>query len=290
MKVLSLYFSGTGGTKSFQTLVQHLCKNYNAEFTEIDITKNNVGISDKFLNKFDIYLIGTPILFYSAPTTFIQNIKSTFISGQNKRVILYTTSTSGKYSSIYGLANTLRSRGYIVSGIINVTSSNNFYYSDTLYPPKINSKQYIVEDYEIKARIVKELIFTTTSYQKLNRYRLFTQLRFYISMAFLRVAFLNSFAFRNFRASNSVCGACGICAQMCPTNNIEMHNYRPIFKNHCLACSRCIQNCPKNAITYKNNHIRQMSHLTLEDFNIDDFNVDSIKLTNLNIDDFTLSN
>lgn len=289
MRVLSLYFSGTGGTKAFQKLVQHSCKNYDVEFTEIDITKNNVGISEKFLNKFDVYLIGAPIMFYSPPTSFIQNIKSIFTVGNNKRVILYTTSTSCRDSAIYTLARTLRRRGYIISGVVDVASSNNFYYSDTLRPPKANSKQYVIEDYQVKARIVKELIFTTTSLERRHKYKPIKQMRYSTSIWFLKVFFINSFAFRNFHASNNICQACGTCATRCPNNNIEMHNYRPIFKTNCTACSRCIQKCPVNAITYKDKAIKQMTPLTMSDFGADIFGNDNLKISAFNPEDFTSS-
>lgn len=290
MKVLSLYFSGTGGTKTFQTLVQHVCKNYDVEFTEIDITKNNVGISEKFLNKFDVYLVGAPIIFYSPPPSFVQNIKTIFNYGHNKKIILYTTSASVRESSIYSLTKVLRSRGYVVPDVINVSSTNSFYYSDTLHPPKVNSKQYIIDDYQIKARIVKELIFTTTNHKVRHKHNPIKQAVYPPYMWFLKLFFINPFAFRNFHASNTLCQACGFCAKTCPTNNIEMHNYRPIFKTNCIACSRCIQKCPRNAITYKGHAIKQMTSITMEDFQLDNFNTIDCKVSKFKVDDFNVSN
>lgn len=56
-----------------------------------------------------------------------------------------------------------------------------------------------------------------------------------------------------FRAKNSECNQCGICAQICPLNNIIMKEY-PVYKCKCQFCMRCVSFCPKNAIPCKVNY------------------------------------
>lgn len=50
---------------------------------------------------------------------------------------------------------------------------------------------------------------------------------------------------------NSECMACGLCAKLCPSQNIKMANGKPIFNNKCERCLSCLQHCPKRAINYK---------------------------------------
>ena len=44
------------------------------------------------------------------------------------------------------------------------------------------------------------------------------------------------------------CTKCGICAKVCPTDNIQVNHAKPEFFNHCCSCLACTQNCPQNAI------------------------------------------
>lgn len=56
-----------------------------------------------------------------------------------------------------------------------------------------------------------------------------------------------------FRTKRSKCTKCGICAQICPLNNIEIKGY-PVYKCKCQFCMRCVSFCPQNAIPCKVNY------------------------------------
>jgi ferredoxin len=44
------------------------------------------------------------------------------------------------------------------------------------------------------------------------------------------------------------CSGCGICARVCPVNNIKMVDNRPVWQHHCETCCACYSWCPKEAI------------------------------------------
>ena len=48
------------------------------------------------------------------------------------------------------------------------------------------------------------------------------------------------------------CIGCGTCAKVCPSDNIEIRDKRPVFLNQCEGCFGCLHNCPKTAIHLKN--------------------------------------
>ena len=46
------------------------------------------------------------------------------------------------------------------------------------------------------------------------------------------------------------CTTCGKCVKVCPLNNIEIKNNKPVWNNNCTHCMACISYCPTNAIEY----------------------------------------
>jgi len=44
------------------------------------------------------------------------------------------------------------------------------------------------------------------------------------------------------------CNACGICAKICPANNITVNGGKPVWRHHCEQCFACIQWCPEQAV------------------------------------------
>lgn len=47
--------------------------------------------------------------------------------------------------------------------------------------------------------------------------------------------------------SESLCTTCGICAELCPVEAIEMNPY-PVFNDNCISCFNCYKQCPEEAI------------------------------------------
>jgi ferredoxin/flavodoxin len=46
------------------------------------------------------------------------------------------------------------------------------------------------------------------------------------------------------------CNRCGICKKVCPVNNIDLIDRKPLWQGNCDQCLACIQWCPEKAIQY----------------------------------------
>ena len=47
---------------------------------------------------------------------------------------------------------------------------------------------------------------------------------------------------------NDNCVHCGICAKVCPANNITVTKEKVVFSDQCEVCYACLHNCPQHAI------------------------------------------
>jgi ferredoxin len=50
--------------------------------------------------------------------------------------------------------------------------------------------------------------------------------------------------------SDEKCISCGLCSKVCPVDNIQMIEGKPLWKHACLQCCACMNWCPKKAIQW----------------------------------------
>ncbi|QNO15434.1 4Fe-4S ferredoxin [Alkalicella caledoniensis] len=61
---------------------------------------------------------------------------------------------------------------------------------------------------------------------------------------------------QNFWTQQS-CNGCGICGKVCPADNIEIIQGKPVWRNNCELCLGCMQWCPQKALQYKQGTVKR---------------------------------
>ncbi len=56
------------------------------------------------------------------------------------------------------------------------------------------------------------------------------------------------------------CNRCGICFKVCPAQNIEMVNEKPVWRHRCEQCLACLQWCPEEAIQYGKKTVKYLRY------------------------------
>ena len=61
------------------------------------------------------------------------------------------------------------------------------------------------------------------------------------------------------KSDGGKCVACGLCASVCPMQNIEIDDGKVKFNGKCTMCYRCFSACPKQAITIIGKRVYEQS-------------------------------
>jgi ferredoxin len=70
---------------------------------------------------------------------------------------------------------------------------------------------------------------------------------------------LFSKSYKRMGVDKTKCTRCGVCAQLCPSGNINMQEY-PEFADKCSHCFRCYAFCPSGAVTCGGKTINIQKH------------------------------
>ena len=246
MKTAIYYFTGTGNSLF---IAKKLSKEIdNSELIAISsIIQNPAVKADKgrvgFI--FPVYYCGLP------------KIVEDFISkiGLELAETVFYINTSGDDGGVdcsTGKINKiLAKKGFQLNGGYNISMPGNYIKMYDLDPEEEQLKK--IKESEYKAKNIADKILSGITEVKYDKF------------GFIAKVINNLWQKRVNRSDNiffctESCDSCGICAEVCPVDNIKIVNKKPEWQHKCQECLACINYCPKIAIQTKNSINRGRYH------------------------------
>jgi ferredoxin len=251
MKLLILYFSGTGNT---DYVSHYLARRLDYLPAEIEIGSIERMRADS-LGRFDLLALGFPVYACEAPRLLLEYIDS-MEPGAGRGVFVFCTKGAFAGNSVLKTLDRLQRRGYVSLGGASVAMPG----SDGLPFMAVDSwpvRAAVKKDYDHLrkadhlARRMADIISKLSAGHSVDCFR--RAPRPHLSGVLL--GWLFSAAYRWFEERlrqrfwvDETCVGCGKCSRICPTVNIELQAGHPRFGNRCQLCMRCIHSCPQGAI------------------------------------------
>lgn len=256
MKILIVYFSGTGSTARFAYEIAIGFREHGHEVT----LGRSINIDPTVIHNYEILGFGCPTWSYGAARIFIDYLKR--IPVTSKPYFLFCTCGGDSGNTIWDMYSVLKRKGWMLLDSIIGTGSDNIRawrpplnkiirrdgFHSTVLPAAHDFSRKVEQRYE-------EIIV-----QKSHR-------PFTLRPNVLRLLWglLGTYPFEmrliegNKKVDPTLCTRCGLCAmKICPSKSITLDSdHFPIINNStCIGCSGCVNLCPQLAIYSKTNRNR----------------------------------
>jgi len=251
MKLLLLYFSGTGNT---DYVAHYLARRLAHLPLEIELRSIEWQPAEA-VTDFDLLAVGFPVYAAESPT-FFQEYLHRLPEGEGRGAFVFCTKGAWAGSAVQRNLQRLAASGYLSLGggsvLMPGTDGLSMIGKESWMARKALEKDYdhlkdadhLVEQW---AGVLAELS---------NRRDIEAAVHSLPSRA--RMSFLDRVWAALYRASENwarsrlhadqQCEGCGLCARLCPVTNVEMRDGHPEFGDHCVLCLRCLHACPQEAI------------------------------------------
>ena len=173
--------------------------------------------------------------------TWIDNLPD----GNGTELFLFTSMGDSSFGMIAHIAKILEKKNYKIIGAKGFIMPNNFL--------------LVLDDIKNKLRIEKNLV-KVEEYAKgiidgkgyIRKPNILSSIAFCISSFVTTKLWPTKLSKKimKFKIDTKKCNGCGTCANLCPTENIEIKDV-PQFKDKCIFCLRCVSYCPQQALSNK---------------------------------------
>lgn len=246
MRVLVLFYSGTGNTKFACDVARIAAEKAGHEVT----MKTYTQAAGESLAGYDLYCFAAPVYEW-APARNVERFVDEMPALTCRPCFMVTTSAGATGQAIPLLARMLREKGLVVLG------SHNLICPDSWGGTRRWSSSQ--DDRVPTAESVRDLaLFTGQMLQKARSalegepvevpsYRV-RPTGLFLASRLSRLAPRAGVKMGRKKVDEQLCTECGVCEKNCPSGAITLGPY-PIFDSSCIACWRCINTCPADCIT-----------------------------------------
>ncbi len=242
--MIGIYFSGTGNTKHCTEKLVRL----------LDATAQTIPMEDKsaadLLLRHDFIVLAYPVQYSNMPVIVREFIKEHSAIWNGKKVLCVATQALFSGDGAGCAARLLKKYGAEIVGGLHICMPDSIGDVKLLKKPVVKNRERI--------RSADQKIEKCAAEIRRGKYPK-DGLFFYHRIAGLlgqRLWFYGKT--KNYtdklKISNA-CTGCGLCARLCPMENISVKNGKAVPGNRCTMCYRCINSCPARAITLLGNTV-----------------------------------